>query len=198
MTLRRFMWIFVGIALFCFALAGAGRWWLQWPAGPVRTWMGIGTGYVAGALLLAVMPRWWREHCDETYAQPAGKRYVRALLPIMGAYTLLLFLSVWLIRRGIEPAPLKGVVALLPVLPLVLLVFVALRYLREIDELQRRIETESIGIASLLVSLGYFAGGLLHTAKVVSFDAGAVMIWAFPLLMLAYAVAKFLAVRRYR
>ena len=54
MTLRRFMWIFVGIALFCFALAGAGRWWLQWPAGPVRTWMGVGAGYVAGALLLVI------------------------------------------------------------------------------------------------------------------------------------------------
>ena len=103
-----------------------------------------------------------------------------------------------LIRRGIPSVPLRAVVAVAPALAIGLVMRAALRYLREIDELQRRIETESIGIASLLVSLAYFAGGLLHTAKVVSFDAGAVMIWACPLLMLAYAVAKFLAVRRYR
>ncbi len=198
MTMRRIMWLFAGIALGCFALAAAGHWLLQWPSAPVRTWLGIGAGYLLAALLFTVMPRWWQEHCDESYAQPAGKRYVRALLPIMGAYSALLFLSVWLIRRGIEPAPLKALVALLPVAPLVLLVFVALRYLREIDELQRRIETESIGIASLLVSLVYFAGGLLQLAKIIDINAGAAMIWVFPLIMLFYGVAKFFAARRYR
>ena len=48
------------------------------------------------------------------------------------------------------------------------------------------------------MSLLYLAGGLLQQAKVISLDAGAVMIWVFPLLMLFYGIAKFLAVRRYR
>ena len=26
------------------------------------------------------MPRWWRSHCDDMYAQPAGRRYLRALV----------------------------------------------------------------------------------------------------------------------
>ena len=93
---------------------------------------------------------------------------------------------------------MRAAVALLPVLPLLLLLRVALRYLRETDELQRRIEIEAIGIASLLVSMLYFGGGLLVQAKVLSLNTGAVMIWVFPLIMLFYGIAKFFAVRRYR
>ena len=110
----------------------------------------------------------------------------------------ILFFSGWMIKRGIESIPLRALVALLPVLPLLLLLRIALRYLRETDELQRRIEIEAIGIAALLVSLVYFGGGLLQQAKVISLNAGVVMIWVFPLIMVFYAIAKFFAVRRYR
>lgn len=197
MTLRRWMWIFVAIALGCFALAAAGRAWLGWPQAAVGTWVGIGAGYLLGAALLALVPRWWRQHCDEMYAQPAARRYLRALWPLMVAYALSLFLSLWLLKRGIEAVPLRALVAILPALPIALLMRAALRYLREIDELQRRIETEAIGIASLLVALLYFAGGLLQKAKVIELDAAAAMIWVFPLLVAIYGVAKMGLARRY-
>jgi hypothetical protein len=93
--------------------------------------------------------------------------------------------------------PLRAVVAVLPALAIALLMRAALRYLREIDELQRRIETEAIGIASLLVSLLYFAGGLLQKAKVIHLDAAAAMIWVFPLLCASYGIAKMVLTRRY-
>ena len=44
MTLRRWMWGFVLIALGSLALAAAGHWWLQWPDNAVQTWLGIGCG----------------------------------------------------------------------------------------------------------------------------------------------------------
>lgn len=197
MTMRRWMWLFVWIALAAFALAAAGRFLLAWPQGMVRLWVGIGAGYLFGAALFLLVPRWWRTHCDEMYAQPAGKRYLRALWPIMIGYSLTLFLSIFLIKRGIESVPLRAVVAVLPVLSLVFLVRAALRYLREIDELQRRIETESIGIASLLVALLYFAGGLLQKAKVIDIESAAAMIWVFPLLCASYGIAKMVLTRRY-
>ena len=197
MTLRRWMWIFVVIGLAALALAGAGRWLLRWPDDAVGMWVGIGAGYLLGAALFLLVPRWWRQHCDEMYAQPAGRRYLRALWPIMVGYSLTLFLSIWLVKRGIDSVPLRAVVAVLPVLPIALLMRAALRYLREIDELQRRIETEAIGIASLLVSLLYFAGGLLQKAKVVDIDAAVAMIWVFPLLCATYGVAKMVLARRY-
>ena len=93
--------------------------------------------------------------------------------------------------------PLRALVAVLPVLPIALMMGAGLRYLREIDELQRRIETEAIGIASLLVALLYFAGGLLQKAKVVDLDAAMAMIWVFPLLCAAYGIAKMVLARRY-
>ena len=197
MTLRRFMWIFVTISLGAFALAGAGRWLLDWPDGMVGMWTGIGAGYLLGALLFLLVPRWWRTHCDEMYAQPAARRYMRALWPIMVGYSLTLFASIWLIKQGIASVPLRAAVALLPVLTIALFMGAALRYLREIDELQRRIETEAIGIASLLVALVYFGGGLLEKAAVVQVDAGVAMIWVFPLLCLVYGFAKMVLARRY-
>ena len=197
MTLHRWMWGFVLIGLGSLALAGAGQWLLHWPNDAVQSWLGIGCGYLAGSLLFLLVPRWWRQHCDEMYAQPAGKRYIRALWPIMIFYSLSLFGSIWVIKRGIASVPLRAVIAVLPALAIVLLMRAGLRYLREIDELQRRIETEAIGAASLLVSVLYFAGGLLEKAKVLHFDAAAAMIWVFPLLMLFYGGAKYIFTRRY-
>ena len=197
MTLRRWMWTFVAIAAGSFALAAAGQWLLHWPADAVGMWCGIGAGYLIGALAFLLLPRWWRQHCDEMYAQPAGRRYLRALWPIMIGYSLSLFASIWLIKRGIDSVPLRALVAVLPALPIVLLMRAALRYLREIDELQRRIETEAIGAASLLLAVVYFAAGLLQKARVIDIDAAVAMIWVFPLLCLSYGVAKFVLARRY-
>ena len=198
MTMRRFMWIFAAIGLGALALAGAGRFLLAWPDGVVGMWTGIGAGYLLGAALFLLMPRWWRSHCDDMYAQAAGRRYLRALWPALALYSLTLFASIFLIRRGIESVPLRGLVAVLPVLPIGWMMLAALRYLREIDELQRRIETEAIGIASLLVAVLYFAGGLLQMAKVIDIEAGVAMIWVFPSLCLVYGVAKMILARRYQ
>ena len=195
--MRRFAQIFFGIGLFGLALGAAGHWLLAWPKGAVHAWLGIGAGYLLCALGMLLVPRWWRQHCDDMYAQPAGQRYLRALWPALIGYSLALFLSLWLLRRGIDPLPLRALVAVLPVLPLALMMRAALRYLREIDELQRRIETEAIGIASLLVSLLFFAGGLLQKAQVFDVDAGVAMIWVFPLLCAIYGIAKMILTRRY-
>ena len=197
MTMRRFMWIFAAIGLGALALAGAGRFLLAWPDGVVGMWTGIGAGYLLGAALFLLMPRWWRSHCDDMYAQAAGRRYLRALWPALALYSVTLFASIFLIRRGIESVPLRGLVAVLPVLPIGWMMLAALRYLREVDELQRRIETEAIGAASLLVSLLYFAGGMLEKAEVIRMDAGVAMIWVFPLLCGTYGIAKMILTRRY-
>ena len=198
MTMRRWMWIFAAIGAGALLLAAAGRWLLGWGEDGVGTWTGIGAGYLLGALLFRLMPRWWREHCDDEYAQPAGRRYVRALWPVMIGYAITLYASLWLIRRGIDALPLRALVAVAPALVLALLIRVGVRYLREADELQRRIETEAIGGAAMVLAMLYFAAGLLHKARVVAVDAGAAMRWVFPLLMAGYAIAKFFAVRRYR
>ncbi len=197
MAWKRIVLTFLAIGVGALLLAAAGRFLLAWPAHAVRTWVWIGAAYLGITLLLLLAPRWWRNHCDELATQPAQRRYVRAMWPIMVGYALLIFCSAWLIQRGIPSVGLRALVALLPMVPLALFLVVSLRYLRNIDELQRRIETEAIGIASLLVSLGYFAGGLLHVAKAWRVDAGAAMLWVFPLLCGVYGIAKMVLTRRY-
>lgn len=197
MTMRRFMGIFAAIGIASLLLALAGRFALRWPENTVGLWAGIGAGYLLGALVMSLTPRWWREHCDENYALPASRRYQRAMWPIMIGYSLALFASIWLIKRGIDSVPLRALVALMPVVALLFLTRAALRYLRDVDELQRRIETEAIGIASLVVSIGYFACGLLQQARVLHVDAGTAMILVFPMLCLAYGLAKMALVKRY-
>ena len=67
MTMRRFMWIFVAIGLGSLALAGAGRFLLAWPDRMVGMWAGIGAGYLLGASLFLLMPRWWKSHCGRRW-----------------------------------------------------------------------------------------------------------------------------------
>lgn len=198
MTTQRWMHIFLALGLGALVLGALGHWALQWPSDASMTWAGVGTACLLGALLFRLLPRWWREQCEEMLATRASKRYQRALWVAMSLYVLLLFGSIWLVKQGIESIPLRAVIATLPVWPLLLLLRAALRYLREIDELQRRIETEAIGIASLLLTMLYFGGGLLQKAQVIAFDAAVVMIWAFPLLCLGYGAAKMIIAWRYR
>ncbi len=197
MKMRRMQKQFALVALVCFVLAGIGHWVFHWPRMAVHILLGVGSGHLVGVGLFYLLPRWWRDHCDDMYAQPAGRRYITALWPIMLFYTVALLLSLWWIKQGIESLPLRALVAVLPALAIALLMRAALRYLREIDELQRRIETEAIGIASLLIALLYFAGGLLQKAKVIDIDAASAMVWVFPLMCASYGVAKMLLTRRY-
>lgn len=198
MTMRRFILIFLAIGLCALALAAAGHWWLRWPGGVVGMWLGIGSGYLLAAAGMRLMPRWWRDHCDEAYAQPVHRQYVRALWPILIAYSLLLSVSIWWLKAGIEPVALRALVALLPVFPMLLLMRVFIRYLRQVDEFQRQIELEAIGVAALLVAMLTMAAGFLQLAKVIDLPAGVALIWVFPLIALGYGIGKFRATARYR
>lgn len=144
------------------------------------------------ALLRGGLP----EPCDAAPA-PLRRRYTRELLASMSAYVLVLLVSVLLLRH-VEGLALRAVVALLPVPPIALALRAMVRYIRDTDEMQQRIELESVCIAAAFVSLLYMAGGFLQTAKVIDLDAGAAMIWVFPLVCLSYGLAKLAVTRRYR
>ena len=71
------------------------------------------------------------------------------------------------------------------------------RYVRDCDEMQRRIELESGAIAGLLVSAVYLAAGFLQTAELISVPAKVAMIWVFPLLCVMYGITKVFVSRHY-
>ena len=125
------------------------------------------------------------------------RRYTRELMLAMASYVMVLFVSIWLLKRIEEPA-LRALVALAPLPPIALAMRAIVRYIRDVDEMQQRIELEAVCIATAFVSLLYLAGGFLQIARVVDVDAGAAMIWLFPLVCFAYGLAKVVVLRRYR
>lgn len=152
---------------------------------------GAGIALVFGGLLRSQMP----DACDAS--TPAlRRRYLREFVPPMVGYIATIMASVWLLKSITEPA-LRAAVALAPVPFIALTMRAVVRYIRDTDELQRRIEVEAVSIATALVSLGYFAAGLLQSAKVIDVPASAAMIWVFPLVCAAYGVAKVVISRRY-
>ncbi|WP_028918340.1 hypothetical protein [Pseudoxanthomonas sp. J35] len=165
----------------------------QVPALVVGLLFGTGLGLGFAALLRWRLP----DSCD---VAPAGlrRRYTRELLLAMGAYVAVLLLSVTVLKRvDMDPA-LRAVVALLPVPPIAFALRAIVRYIRDVDELQQRIELEAVSIATAFVCLLYMSGGFLQAAKVIDVPASAAMIWVFPLVCFAYGLAKVAVSRRYQ
>jgi hypothetical protein len=154
-------------------------------------WYGLAIGCLLAAVLKARMP----DACD--VSTPAlRRRYLREFVPPMAAYLVLVVLSVSLLKRVDAPA-LRALVALMPVPAIALAMRAIVRYIRDADELQRRIELEAVSIATAFVSLGYLTAGFLQSAKVIHVPASAAMIWVFPLVCVSYAVVKVAVTRRY-
>ena len=140
----------------------------------------------------------WRLPQDCDAARPAlKKRYVREMSIAMVAYVVLLIISLSLINQ-VDQIAIRALLALLPVPPIGLVLRAMIRYIRDTDELQQRIELESVSIASAGLALVYMTGGFLQQARVVDIPSGAAMIWVFPLLCALYGLAKVLVAARYR
>ena len=108
------------------------------------------------ALLRGNLP----EACD-TAPPTLRRRYTRELMLAMAAYVLVLFASVWLLRHVQAPA-LRALVALAPLPPIALALRAIVRYIRDADEMQQRIELEAVCLATAFVSLLYMGGGFLQ------------------------------------
>ncbi|MDH5832352.1 hypothetical protein [Luteimonas kalidii] len=153
----------------------------------------------AGLILLALALAWREGTLDgcEAASPALRRRYMRGLMGSMAAYVAILFASVWLLRQ-IDAAPLRVAVALAPVVPIGFAVRAMVRFIRDLDEMQQRIELESIAIATLTVSMLYMTGGLLQQAQLLQVSGGVAMIWVFPLVCFTYGLAKAFVMRRYR
>jgi hypothetical protein len=177
--------LLLGLAIAC------GRLWPQVPDFARGLLFGVAVGLLLAALLKSRLP----DSCDT--ATPAlRRRYLREFMPAMAAYVVAVLLSTWLLRRVDVPA-LRALVALMPVPAIALAMRAIVRYIRDSDELQRRIELEAVSIATACVSLSYLAAGFLQSARVIDIPANVAMIWMFPLVCLTYGVAKLAVMRRY-
>lgn len=124
----------------------------------------------------------------------ATRRYLRHVFPAMGGYVLAI-VALTIVTRADMAVWLKALVALIPVLPMVWVVFSMWRFVRDSDELERRIQMESFYVTCGIVCLLSFAGGMLEIVEVVQIKAG--LFYVLPLMFLVYGLVHWITQRRY-
>jgi hypothetical protein len=122
-----------------------------------------------------------------------SRKYVVRILIVVATYLALGYGSVhWLQRH--PPAPGRYLIAVLPVVPMLVIPVFVVQVLRNLDELQRRIQLESLGFsfaATALISLTY---GFLENAGLPHLSW--ILVW--PLMSAFWIVGLFAARWRYR
>ncbi|MGO9864079.1 MAG: hypothetical protein ACLPLR_10755 [Terriglobales bacterium] len=121
------------------------------------------------------------------------KRYLVEFSLVMLAYAVVLVISMLLLRTP-RPATLRYPLALAPVVPLLFLPFVVLRFFRAMDELQQRIHLEALAFAFASSAVVTFAYGLLQGEGLRPLK----WIWVYPIMCVLWVIGLFTARRRYR
>lgn len=124
-----------------------------------------------------------------------NRRYEQQVMLAMTAYMAVLFGANALVRATMG-LPLKVVLALLPVLPVLYVIALMWRRIQDSDELEQRTHLVALGVATALVSAASLVGGFLSASGVLPLR-GEVLIWVFPALMACYGTAYRLVARRY-
>jgi ABC-type cobalamin transport system permease subunit len=131
------------------------------------------------------------EQCNNS---PAARRYTMGIIIASLLYAIALMISVYLLKRLNPPAPQKYLIAILPVLPALWIPAVVLRFFREMDELQRRIQLEGLAFgftAAAVLTLSY---GFLQNAGLPQLS----WTWVWPIMAVCWSLGLAIAHRRYR
>lgn len=129
---------------------------------------------------------------------PPIQRYLRWLLVSMSMYATLLVTSLLVLRElPADAIALRAAFGLLPVLPLLLLVWAFVRYVREADEMQRQIELQAVGLAAMATGIGFMVVGFLANAGVFALKGELVAILVLPALFGSYGITKLVVNRSY-
>jgi hypothetical protein len=188
---RKALWS-LGFGVLSLAVA-AGMWKAELPVGDwvlgLVTGLGVG-GRFAAALL------WFTPDMADAVPKRLAKRYQRDVAWSMGTYVLVMLFWKRLLDM-VDAVWLKWLIALFPALLVCWVMRAFVTYVRDSDEMQRRIELESGAIAALLVSAVYLALGFLQSAKLIDVHAGSALIMVFPAMCLMYGIVKIFVARRY-
>jgi amino acid transporter len=108
-------------------------------------------------------------------------------------YAITLVVSIEVLKRMSAESVLRIPVALLPVIPVAFGVVAFMRYIRQLDELQRRIQLEGLAFSIGCTGMLTFALGFLENAGMPPVN----IIWVLPILLVFWGIGTTLARRRY-
>ena len=122
------------------------------------------------------------------------RKYNVQVLTIMAVYVALMLLEWPLVGKTHELA-LRTALALLPAVPVVVVIALMARRVMRGDELEQRMYLIALSVATGAVSVISVVGGFLVLAKVWHVG-GEILFWIFPMLCFIYSIAWIFAVRR--
>ena len=122
-------------------------------------------------------------------------RYRTQFIIAMVVYVVLLLAVMPLIKHAGLPQALRALFALLPMVPLVFVALACAGAVRDLDELQRRIQFEGLAFAFALTALLTFSYGFLQVG--VGLPA-ANLFFVWPLMAVLWVIGLAIARRRYR
>lgn len=108
-------------------------------------------------------------------------------------YAVLLVASLVWLKTGVD-APLKYAVALMPVLPALGISLAVIRFCQAMDELQLRIQLESLAFAFVATAIATFTYGFLQNAGFPDVS----WVWVWPVMAVCWMVGQLAAHWRYR
>jgi hypothetical protein len=123
------------------------------------------------------------------------KQYRNQVFAAMTVYVVLM-LSEWPHVRSIPSLPWKIALALAPVIPVVMVIWLMAKRVMHSDELEQRLHLLALSFATGVVCAVSLVGGFLSAAGVLALG-GDVLIWIAPVLSFIYGVARWWLGRRY-
>ncbi len=137
---------------------------------------------------------------DMTIMRPVQRQYLKAFIPAMLAYVVVIFASAFIFKKIGPDAPvyLRAPLSIAPVIPIIFVCRALFRFLRDSDELERKIELEAIAFSSLSTGLIFITLGFLAASNIIYLNGAMVAIWVFPALFGLYGIAKCFTRWRYR
>ena len=121
-------------------------------------------------------------------------RYNLQVAAIMVVYVALMLFE-WPLVGKTEGLALRTLLALLPAIPVVIVIALMARMVMRGDELEQRMHLVALSVATGVVSVASIVGAFLAIAH-VWIVGGDVLIWVFPALCLVYGATRLVLVRR--
>ncbi len=122
----------------------------------------------------------------------AARAYVIEFGGAMAAYVVVIFAIT--VLNAHPQAAWRPFVALTPVIPAIFVVVAFVRFLRRMDELQRRIQLEALGLSFAVSGILTFAYGFLELTGFPQVS----LIWIFPGMIMLWGLGLVVATRRYQ
>jgi uncharacterized membrane-anchored protein len=135
--------------------------------------------------------------CASEAPPRVAKRYVRDMLVAALAYVGVLLPAVFVVRHLEPPQWVAIILALASAGPALLMIRAYMRRFNGIDEFQRRVEMESILVATAVVGFASFTYGFLQSFAGFPTIEDA-LLWVFPALWFVFGIAQFFVRRRYQ